>query len=121
MVEADEICDRIAIIDRGRIIALGTPAELKKMVSTQSVAILETPPIQGGTSFLSSVEGVSGFSQTDEPSTGRIKLKVVLKDESALQSVLQSVTSRGGKILALSKSEPTLEDVYIALVGKGFE
>lgn len=121
MVEADEICDRIAIIDRGRIIALGTPPELKRMVSTQSVAILETPPIQGGTSFLSSVEGVSGFSQTDEPSTGRLKLKIVLKDESALQSVLQTVTSKGGKILTLSKSEPTLEDVYIALVGKGFE
>ena len=121
MVEADEICDRIAIIDRGRIIALDTPSELKRMVSTQSVAILETPPIQGGAYFLLSVEGVSGFSQTDEPSTGRIKLKVVLKEESALQNVLQAVISKGGKILALSKSDPTLEDVYIALVGKVFE
>jgi ABC-2 type transport system ATP-binding protein len=120
MIEADQICDRIAIIDRGKIIALGTPSELKKMVSQQSVVVFEIQPIEGGKNFLSSVAGVSGYSQTDEPSTGRVKLKVVLKDEGALQNVIQAVSGRG-KIFSLSKSEPSLEDVYIALVGKGFE
>lgn len=120
MIEADQVCDRIAIIDRGRIIAKGKPSELKRMVSQQSVVVFETQPIEGGMSFLSSVTGVSGYSQSDEPSTGRVRLKVVLKDEDALQSVIQEISGRG-KIFSLSKSEPSLEDVYIALVGKGFE
>ena len=120
MVEADQICDRIAIIDRGRIIALGTPAELKKMVSKQTIVSIETQPIDGGMDFISSIAGVNGYSQTDEPSIGRIKLKVVLNEEGALQNVIQAVSARG-RIFEIAKSEPTLEDVYIALVGKGFE
>ena len=121
MVEADQICDRIAIIDRGKIIALGTPAELKRMVSKQIIVSIETQPIDGGMNFISSIAGVNGYSQADEPSTGRTKLKLVLKEEGALQDVIQAVSSRGGRIFEMVKSEPTLEDVYIALVGKGFE
>ena len=120
MVEADQICDRIAIIDRGKIIALGTPAELKRMVSKQIIVSIETQPIEGGMGFVGSIAGINGYSQIDEPSTGRIKLKVVLNEEEALQNVIQAVSARA-RIFEITKSEPTLEDVYIALVGKGFE
>jgi len=120
MIEADQICDRIAIIDRGKIIALGTPAELKKMVSKQTIVSIEMQPIDD-MSFVSSVAGVSGYSQADELSTGSIKIKVILDHEAVLQNVIQAVSSRGGKIFGIAKAEPTLEDVYIALVGKGFE
>src|SRR4029453_2795935 len=48
MAEADELCDRIAIVDHGRILALGSPEELKKRVQRESVFRLEVDRLLGG-------------------------------------------------------------------------
>src|SRR5258706_5438718 len=58
MAEADELCDRIAIVDRGRILALGTPDELKKRVQRESVFRLELDRLEGGVGALRRVPGV---------------------------------------------------------------
>ena len=58
MAEADELCDRIAIVDHGRILALGTPAELKKRVQRESVFRLELDRLDGGLAALAALPGV---------------------------------------------------------------
>ena len=47
-------------------------------------------------------------------------LKVALADDSALTSVVTAVAERGSQLVGLAKSEPSLEDVFVELVGRGF-
>jgi ABC-2 type transport system ATP-binding protein len=64
--------------------------------------------------------------QADEDGNGdtdgsdRVALKVALADDSALTSVVTAVAARGSHLVGLAKSEPSLEDVFVELVGRGF-
>jgi ABC-2 type transport system ATP-binding protein len=118
MMEADELCDRIAIIDQGKIIALGTPDELKKMVKTDVSLEMEIfPAIK--LDWIKSIEGIAGFTASE--SNGKTKLKLVTVDDSVGGEVVSNIYKHGGKILALHKREPTLEDVFLKLTGRGLE
>jgi len=127
MVEAEQLCDRIAIVDRGRILALGTPDELRRRVQAESIFRLELDrlPRDGGLAGIAALPGVlSAVPADDESSDGaasdRVALKVALADDSALTSVVTAVAERGSQLVALQKSEPSLEDVFVELVGRGF-
>jgi len=118
MMEADELCDRIAIIDQGKIIALGTPDELKKMVKTDVSLEMEIfPAIK--LDWIKSIEGIAGFTASE--SNGKTNLKLVTVDDSVGGEVVSNIYKHGGKILALHKREPTLEDVFLKLTGRGLE
>ncbi len=58
MAEADELCERIAIVDHGRILAIGTPDELKRRVQRESIFRLELDRLDGGTAALARLPGV---------------------------------------------------------------
>ena len=58
MAEADELCERIAIVDHGRILAIGTPAELKRRVQRESIFRLELDHLDGGPPALARLPGV---------------------------------------------------------------
>lgn len=115
MKEAEELCDRVAIIDRGTILACDSPAGLKRRMNHASTFVLDTT--QFDASPLSAIRGVKGVSAEDVEGGKRIRL--VLDDESAISDVISTVVSRGGRVVALNKAEATLEDVFIELVGRG--
>ncbi len=122
MAEADELCERIAIVDRGRILAIGTPAELKRRVQRESIFRLELDRLDGGTATLAALPGVlSAAPAVDtDPEAQRVVVSLALDDDSALGGVVTALGATGSQILALRKSEPTLEDVFVELVGRGF-
>jgi ABC-2 type transport system ATP-binding protein len=127
MVEAEQLCDRIAIVDRGRILALGTPEELRRRVQAESIFRLELDqlPADGGLAGISALPGVLSAVRADDEDedgagTDRVALKVALADDSALTSVVTAVAERGSHLVGLAKSEPSLEDVFVELVGRGF-
>jgi ABC-2 type transport system ATP-binding protein len=122
MAEADELCERIAIVDHGRILAIGTPDELKKRVQRESIFRLELDSLDAGMSALSRLPGVvSAAPAADtDPELQRIAVNLVLKEDAALGGVVTALAGIGSHILALRKSEPTLEDVFVELVGRGF-
>ncbi len=128
MVEAEQLCDRIAIVDRGRILALGTPEELRRRVQAESIFRIELDhlPENGGLNAIGSLPGVLSAVRADEDGSGdaaradRVALKVALADDSALTSVVTAVAERGSHLVGLAKSEPSLEDVFVELVGRGF-
>jgi ABC-2 type transport system ATP-binding protein len=128
MVEADELCDRIAIVDHGRILALGTPAELRRRVQSESIFRIELDqlPRNGGLAMLNQLPGVLSAVQADDSAdrdragASSIALKVALASDSALTSVVTSVAEHGSNLIGLQKSEPSLEDVFVELVGRGF-
>jgi ABC-2 type transport system ATP-binding protein len=127
MVEAEQLCDRIAIVDRGKILALGTPEELRRRVQAESIFRLELDrlPQDGGIAGIGELPGVLSAVRADDDvadaaGSDRVALKVALADDSALTSVVTAVAARGSSLIGLAKSEPSLEDVFVELVGRGF-
>jgi ABC-2 type transport system ATP-binding protein len=131
MVEAEQLCDRIAIVDHGRILALGTPEELRRRVQAESIFRLELDhlPESGGVDAIAALPGVVSAVRTDDAdgngmpdgaAADRVAIKVALEDDSALTSVVTAVSQRGSNLVGLAKSEPSLEDVFVELVGRGF-
>jgi ABC-2 type transport system ATP-binding protein len=119
MAEADELCDRLAIIDGGKVLACDTPANLKRQVQQHPIFELSLAPGADGVADVSHLAGVHQATKTETPTT--VELKVSLEEEAAIGGVVQAVVTRGGKILTLKKVEPTLEDVFIELVGHGLD
>src|SRR5687768_17981703 len=117
MAEADELCDRVAIIDKGRVLACDTPANLKRQVQKYPLYELSLAPGTNGWSAVEKLPGVHQSTATTTPTT--VELKVSLLDEPAIGAVVQSLVTAGGRILTMKKVEPTLEDVFIELVGHG--
>src|ERR1700722_16555248 len=115
MEEADQLCDRVAIMDHGKILALDTPAELKRSVGADTVVTIKA---SGDTDRLGEllsqdIEGVTLTRRVD----GGLQLHVQGSDRLVPRIVLAA--ERGGFDLAdLSISEPSLETVFINLTGK---
>lgn len=120
MAEADQLCDRIAIIDDGKILACDAPDTLKRLVKTSTMLKIDVT-LLNNKSVLDKIPGVEKFTYTDDPASNLTSLKFVLQDESAVSDIVSEIVHSGAKILALRKTEPTLEDVFIKMVGKGFE
>jgi ABC-2 type transport system ATP-binding protein len=119
MAEADELCDRLAIIDKGKVLACDTPANLKRKVQQYPIFELSLAPGADGVADVAGLAGVHQATVSDTPNT--VELKVSLAEEAAIGAVVQSVVQSHGKILTLKKTEPTLEDVFIELCGHGLE
>jgi ABC-2 type transport system ATP-binding protein len=122
MAEADELCERIAIVDHGRILAIGTPDELKRRVQRESIFRLELDHLDGGVAQLARLPGVesAALAADSDTESQRVAVNLVLTDDAALGEVVTALGETGSHILALRKSEPTLEDVFVELVGRGF-
>ena len=115
MAEADELCDRVAIINQGKILACDTPANLKKRLQGASTFKLHVTPLEQ-TEIFSDLPGVSNFS--GHRRNGHTELNFILDDENTLVKILSAVQQSGAHLISLDKHEPTLEDVFINLVGK---
>ena len=118
MMEADQLCDRIAIIHEGKIVALDTPSQLKRMIKGEIFLKMEIHP-DIPLDWLSTMEDVSGYSSKEKG--GTVDLKIMMDDESAVGPVVSQITAKGGTIDYLYKEEPTLEDVFVKLTGRGLE
>ena len=116
MAEAEEICDKIAIIYNGSIVACETPQTLKASMEKSTVVRIE---VKNNSSL--SFENVSGIigSSIDSSSNGITKIKVVLDDESRIPLLVSHLADNGCKIMSINTSEPSLEDVYLKYVGRG--
>jgi len=117
MAEAEEICDKIAIIYNGSIVACETPQTLKASMEKSIVVRIEVKNSSPTLSF-ESVKGIIG-SSVDSNSNGITKIKVVLDNESRIPDIVSYLAKDGCKIMSINTSEPSLEDVYIKYVGRG--
>jgi ABC-2 type transport system ATP-binding protein len=120
MMEADLLCDRIAIINKGQILACDTPERLKRRIKQDSTFRLEVDALKATDGF-EAIPGVRNFSQASDIAKNTTKLTFILSDESAVSDIMSRIMGQGSKIHSLQKSEPTLEDVFIAMCGRGLE
>jgi ABC-2 type transport system ATP-binding protein len=121
MAEADEMCDRVAIINNGKILACDSPTALKENLKATPIAKIDVSSIQADFSFIQKMRGVVGCSETRSIQTGVTSLKVMAQNEKVFSDIMSKLNEEKLKVLSINETEPTLEDVYIRLVGKGFE
>ena len=119
MAEADELCDRLAIIDRGQVLACDSPENLKQRLQREAIYRLRVQPLghkPGREAMLEALPGVSKVSVAE--GEGYSELDLQLAGDDALTGVLSHVNARGSSLISLEKRLPTLEDVFIQLVGR---
>ncbi len=122
MAEADELCDRIAIIDKGRVLACDTPENLKRMLQAQPVFQIRAGGLsESGIDGIRSTTGVIGLTQEFDLETSHHSLNLILQEESVISDVVGAIGAAGGKLVGLEKHEPTLEDVFVKLVGRSLK
>jgi len=113
MFEAEIVCDRILLIDKGRIVAEGTPSELKEKISGRKRlrALVKGDPL-----LISRILSDLGLrdASIEENSESGLVVKLLLKTpEEVAGALLREFVSRGVEVYSLSIEEPTLEDVFI--------
>lgn len=115
MEEAERLCDRVAIMDRGRIIALGSPADLIASLGAEHVVefTLDNGDSPLGNGELRTLPGVSDVHEDE----GRFRL-TVREVHTAVPALLAQLSSRQATLASLSTHHATLEDVFVSLTGR---
>ena len=119
MMEADELCGRVAIIDHGRILALDTPTALKRTLPAEPAFEFQVSATGQDLDPLREIAGVRSVSHHAHPATGAVELRVVVVEDDVIGEVLGRLKGLGRSVLHLTKMEPTLETVFIHHVGRG--
>ncbi len=115
MEEADKLCDRIAIVDHGTLVALGTPIELKQSVPGANVVEVhfdrETPEWQAR------LEGLDGVTSVQAESAGFYRVLTSSGSATTMQLV-ELAASLGETLTSLSVQNTTLDDVFVHYTGR---
>ncbi len=115
MKEAENLCDRIALIARGRIVAQGTAAELKQLVKKEE-AIRVHGTLQPATKRrLQKLAGVLGVA------THRSTTRLLVENPRVMTSVLRALADSGDDVDRVHREQPSLEDVFLKLTHQGLE
>lgn len=121
MEEADQLCDRIAIIDHGKIIALDTPASLKKIIQRLEIAKVQVtqlnPRDEGRIRDINQVK--EAVVEYTDSTVGAAEITVHTERLDEVVPQLTELLVKGGaRIIALQESKPSLEDVFISMTGR---
>ncbi|MBW8482751.1 ABC transporter ATP-binding protein [Actinomadura parmotrematis] len=128
--EADALCDRVLIIDRGRVVAEGSPADLKRRVSGDVIVVEPGAGAEFGAGGGTGAPGSPGVLERARAALavrpevhevavagGRLRLRVQ-DGERAVPQVLRSLEAAGLPVASLSLARPSLDDVFLAVTGR---
>lgn len=131
MDEAEKLCDRVGIVDHGKLLALDTPQALMKTLSNTSVSVTLAPPpggadnVVGRLKKIESVASVEVLHQEQDPYEINpipkdVRLKIYSDDESSkiLPTVIRALAEANCEIKDMSVGNSTLEDVFVELTGR---
>lgn len=116
MSEADLLCDRIGIIDHGKIVALDTSTNLKKTLSGADTTILTlefanlTPDLVAAVRALECVETVSQENSNH--------LKIHAHGDNTFDTIIDAIRAKRGNVVSIQNIQPTLEDVFLHITGR---
>jgi ABC-2 type transport system ATP-binding protein len=113
--EADQLCDRIAIIDHGTIVAAGSPHELKDKVGGDLITVVPTDSARDVTALLTSIPGVLGV----QAHNGGYRIKCQ-HGESMVPVVVEACTSSGVGLASVALKKPSLDEVFLEFTGRAY-
>lgn len=111
--EADSLCDRVAIIDHGHIIKIGSPQELKESIGGDVIAIEVKEAQPDLSAEISQIKLVKNVRKSNN--TYRIKSEL---GEEATPEITDLIRSKGLHVTKISLTKPTLDEVYLDLTGR---
>ena len=126
MEEVELLCDRVGIIDHGKVIALGTIDELKRLVGGENVISIRLAGLPEGAlealRGIPEVDSVTSAAPTEEQKAGgdeEVIVQVLSKDSGTVMAdVVGALGTAGARILSVDVREPNLESVFLHLTGK---
>jgi ABC-2 type transport system ATP-binding protein len=110
--EAERLCDRVAIVDHGRVIAMGTPQELRNQTK-RTTRIIVRLARQDGVAGLRQLEGVEEVTESE----GNIELHTS-RPPRTIVALVKHLESIGNELQSLEMASPSLEDVFIEVTGR---
>jgi ABC-2 type transport system ATP-binding protein len=116
MEEAEELSDRVGIIDHGELIALGTQAELNRQVGENDTLLLHIDDSQNGVLLAQAVRNVRGVMRAD--ATDHTVAVITPQAEEIMAPVILKANELGTKIRSVDIREPNLEAVFLHLTGR---
>ena len=116
MGEADMLCDRIGIIDHGKIVALDTPTKLKSNIAGANTTILTLEIANLTPDLLETVRALKCVENVAQENSSHIKVHA--HGEGAFDSIIDAVRGKKGNIVTMQNIQPTLEDVFLHITGR---
>jgi ABC-2 type transport system ATP-binding protein len=113
MTEADMLCDRIGIMDYGKIIALDTSFNLKKLVSGGNAFELNISNLDN--KLLSLIKSLGSVKSVVRE--GETRVKVRAEGDGAFDEIVDAIRAKNGELQSINSLNPTLEDVFLYLTG----
>jgi ABC-2 type transport system ATP-binding protein len=116
MFEADALCKRIGIIDHGKIVALDTSSNLKKLVSGTEASTFEVEISNLEPRMISSVQTIDSVKSLVQEDSSHLLVRTIGND--AFDNLVDSLRKNGAQIRMVKNLEPSLEDVFLHLTGR---
>jgi ABC-2 type transport system ATP-binding protein len=134
MHEAEELCDRVAIIHQGRIVACDTPAGLRQRAAGGSHFVLvidshgrgQAPPLRdgeaAGKAHVPVLQGLPGVLRVEARILdGRTELRLHVEEDATIADAVRVLANASRKIYSVQKIEPSLEEAFVRIVGRRIE
>jgi ABC-2 type transport system ATP-binding protein len=111
MVDADLLCDRIAIVDHGKIVALDTSTNLKRLISGADTTIISLEIANLSQELITGIRELDCVDAVTQENS--LHLRIIVHGSEAFDSVIDEVRAKNGKITSMQNLQPTLEDVFL--------
>jgi ABC-2 type transport system ATP-binding protein len=119
MAETEAVCNRVAIIDKGKILVCESPENLKRNYGRPAY-VMELSPAPNSLDNIASVPHVKGVTSTLDEERGVATVRFVVEEDEAIGQIAKMLAESGIKLLSSWRQAPTLEEVFVTLVGRGF-
>ncbi len=115
MADADLLCDRIAIVDHGKIVALDTSTNLKKIISGADTMIIKLEIANLTPDIISSIKALDCVDAVTQENS--MTLHTIVHGTEAFDNIIDTVRKKDAKITSMANLQPTLEDVFLHITG----
>jgi ABC-2 type transport system ATP-binding protein len=116
MGEADLLCDRIGIIDHGKIVALDTPTNLKNSISGANTTILTLEIANLKPDLLATVRNLECVETISQENSSHLKIHA--HGVGAFDSIIDAIRAQKANVVSIQNIQPTLEDVFLHITGR---
>jgi len=116
MNEADILCDRIGIIDHGKISALDTPSKLKKLISGDNATVLKLAIPNLTKKLIIKLQTLDCVKSISQENASHIKIHAV--GDQAFDTIVDALRAENAKMISIENLQPTLEDVFLHITGR---